>query len=315
MVVRTLKYLTVGAAAVLVVSGTALAADNVPAVAEPTMAQPVTEAVAPGPPPLPTLMSRQVGVSPPDASGPQRTARAQCPSGTKVVGGGGEGVVSPGFTRRLIPTRLVPDTTTNQYVVTVTDFNPFNAQDEWFVVAYATCAPTPIDYAVISVPTPFSSEPIQQVTAPCPGRQAIGTGAEIIAQADEKVGLQTTFSTVTGSDVTVRAQDTNGSVAQPWRLVGYAICMRAETFVQPSNVTGPARRNLVRTTCPTGFLLGTGARVNNTPHDIVINRIRPSSDLLTVEVRVMKVSSPTPSPPDATWTVTAQGICNWALTN
>ena len=311
---RTFKQLAMMAAGVAIVPGTVLAAGTAPAVADQTLAQPVPEAIVPGPPPLPTLMSRQVGVSPADAVGPQRTARAQCPSQTKVVGGGGEGVVSPGFTNQLILTRLVPDTATNQFVVTVTDFSPFSPQDEWFVVAYAICAPTPFDYTVIPVPTE-SSEPIQQVTAPCPGREAYGTGAEIVAQAGEKVGLQTVLSTATGSEVTVRAQDTNGAVVQLWRLIGYAICARAETFVQTSNVTGSARRILVRATCPTGFLLGTGARINNAPHDIVITRIRPSSDLLTVEVMVTRVSSPTPSPPDATWTVTVQTICNTALTN
>jgi hypothetical protein len=246
------------------------------------------------------------------AQGPVRTATATCPPGLTVVGGGGEGLLRTSGTNQLVITELVPTNTT--YRVTVTDFHPTSAFDAWNVIAYAICTNIPNDYAIISTPGQSSPQPVQQVASPCPGRQVIGTGAKIHASLPEQVGLLAVSASAALTEVQVVAHDIDGVVSQPWSLTAYSICAESSTSGQRANVTGPVRRALVRSTCPLGFMPGTGVQTSNAPADLAIDRIRPAIDLYTVEVRAKRAEWFNP-PPNTDWTVTAQAICNTALNN
>ena len=186
---------------------------------------------------------------------PTKAAFANCPSGTRVVGGGGWAFDNDAG--KVHFTRLEPfhSTTLDTYAVEAASEPGFTGS--WWLQAYAICAPAPAGLQIITSPatTSASSTFVTQI-ADCPGnQQLLGTGAKIL-NGGREVGLQRTgsLSGLTRSLSTAR-EDANGYSGN-WSLIVYAVC--ANPVAGANTALSSASGTVAFASCATGQVHGIG---------------------------------------------------------
>jgi hypothetical protein len=276
---------------------------------------------------VPTLHRVPGPSSPIDSDGP-KTARAECPAGERVLGGGGSVVQNTNIpVKGLTLTKLRPVHVDDRehprpgledyYEVTGSEVGDGTGA-LWFVTAYALCANP--DYVpglhIISKTTLPSSQPRQATaTDRCPSWQrVIGSGAEI-HNPRGRVSLQVARASGPGDIARAQAHEDVRLPEHtlPWSVTAYAVCANTppgyKVVFEPSEQEQSEERKFAFADCPADgngrptFVHGAGAAVTNVaPGNIGLTQAVPFSRSVFGEAR-----EHTSTPDD--WDFIAAAIC------
>ena len=236
---------------------------------------------------VPTLHKVSGPSSPIDSQSP-KTARATCPAGERVLGGGGSvlqntNVPFEGLTLTKLKPVHVDDRDhprpglEDYYEVTGSEVG--NGNDvNWFVTAYALCAnPNYVPgLHIISETTLPSSQPRQATaTDQCPsGQRVIGSGAEI-QNPRGRVALQVARASGPGDIARAQAHEDVKFPEHllPWSVTAYAVCATKppgyRVVFEPSQQQQSEDRKFASARCPADsdgrqrFVHGAGAAITN----------------------------------------------------
>lgn len=200
------------------------------------------------------VVSRQILRGP----SPFKTATAKCPSGKKVLGGGGfirfGGMESDGRSpvtlTRMMPYQpgWNPDDPEGYgyrvYAAALTSGPTF----DWGLEAYAYCANAgslPGIHLVVYSST-WSSAPVQTATAPCPdGEYVLGTGAGVVTDGTSQrgLGLQVARVDALGHLARAQAHEQPDGYPYPWTVQAIAVCTpnTPAGYVVPDFAASPER--------------------------------------------------------------------------
>lgn len=193
-------------------------------------------------PSLDLFVSPVVG---PDSS-PQKSARALCPAGEQVVGGGGwadDGGARTVMLTELRPADGVPGATPDSYWVFAQE--PSTGFDRnWSLTAYAMCAAAHPESNYRILRGAVAVAPAQTFAAAtstaCPnGQQVVGTGAGIRNIAvTGRVGLQLSRPSGPLDISRATARETGSGYDGNWELHSWAICRNAADLVVEGTLSG-----------------------------------------------------------------------------
>jgi len=193
-------------------------------------------------------------------STPTKSATAECPSGTHVLGGGAGNANGGGVVHL---TRLQALGNTDAFTASSAEHGVYAAS--WRVDVWAICGSlSGLEY--ISFHTSTNSDSFKSAVAECTGdRQLISTGGRVIG-GDGQVILDDFMPSSTFERVTVTAYEDDNGYADDWSLFAYGVCadpiagleLRTEsaTPIDSSN-------DIVSAECSAGKqLLGLGGSIN-----------------------------------------------------
>lgn len=243
-----------------------------------------------------------------------KTATATCPTGKRILGGGGWLIETGTATRKLILTQLRPVQGTggqsDRYVVTGAEAAP-GISGNWLVQAYALCADPVAGMRIVSTATASSSTAVQATSAVCPGgTRALGSGASI-TNPQAQVALQVARASGPGDIVRAQAREDADGYSGSWSVTAHAVCAPAppgyEVVFGESPERGSEAEKVAFAGCPAGKRVhGAGAAVSNTaPAGVALNVIYPFNDLDEVEAFAVEGT-----PTSASWDfIVATAIC------
>jgi hypothetical protein len=296
-------------ATALVLAACALGVAAAPAAAVPGLQQRASEV------PSPAIMD----------SNPAKTAVAFCNAGEQVIGGGGwaQEVGPLATSRRLALTALVPtdqfDGVRDAYIATAAETTPGTTND-WYVQAYAMCAPLPGAHIVNSPSSPSTAAAVKRTTVGCPsGERVLGSGGSInIAVADQgQVVLQVARPSGPGDIVRMQAHADASGFSGAWSVRAHAICAPPPPgydvvfWESPQQASEPVKRAGFRPTdrCPgTTRLHSGGAAITDiAPGHVALQGVFPH--LGGRQTRAVAVEN-TPLPQDRPWDfIVSTGVC------
>ncbi|MFI7547132.1 hypothetical protein [Actinoplanes sp. NPDC049599] len=292
------RWFTLAGAAVLVLAGLQLAAAG-PAAAV-TGIEKVTS-------PVSAVDSQQT-----------HTARAECPAGKWVVGGGGWAfAVAAADSAKVTLVQARPDHRSDgsrdSFVATGSETTAAMTGD-WWVQAYAICAgPSGLSgYTVATGHTPVTGSPAAaEAQAVCPGgTRAIGGGARIVNPGRD-VSLRISRASGTGDIFRAGAHEDADGYSGAWGVDAYAVCVNAPAGYQVVTTASAASdseaEKLALAECPAGTRVhGAGAAISNTaPAGVSLQVIYPFEGLH--EVQGFAVEN---TPVGQDWDfIVAQAIC------
>jgi hypothetical protein len=159
-------------------------------------------------------------------SASSKSVSVACPAGKVIVGGGAVAGAARGFASVHL-TGYRPGVNLNgdsTMQVRADEAETGNTAD-WAAAAYATCAPAPPGWEIVSAASAVGSDATRTQTVECPpGKMAIAFGGWLAAP-DGQVHLTGAFPTpgLTGVTATA-AEDRTGTPAE-WQLTAYAVCV------------------------------------------------------------------------------------------
>lgn len=176
--------------------------------------------------------------TPTDSQSPKFRA-AECPNGTRVIGGGARVSGPAASSIRLSALQPVSGAGTDRYEVWA-DEPPGGISGNWALEGYAICAPAASvpGYTIVAQGSGYSSAATRSTAAGCSGSQrVIGTGASVAGGGSGNVGLQ--MSRASGPlDIARAAAAEDGAYSGNWQVTAYAIC---------ANPVGAAAEGAVQT--------------------------------------------------------------------
>lgn len=179
---------------------------------------------------------------------PTKSAFAVCPSGTRVVGGGGWAFDNDAGKVHL--TRLEPfhSSAIDTYAVEAAAEPGFTGN--WWLQAYAICVNPPAGYQIVAATSTSGSGTFVTKFVDCPGsRKLLGTGAKITSGGRE-VGLQRTAAdTGLTRALSTAREDANGYSGN-WTLTSYGVC--ANPVAGASSAGTLTSGSVAIGNCPTG---------------------------------------------------------------
>jgi hypothetical protein len=163
-------------------------------------------------------------------SGEPKTVKAHCPTGERVIGGGGFIAEHPDdifLFGRPVLTELRPvfleDGTRDSYVATGAE-SPGVISGRWAIAAYAMCADPLTGLHIVSNTTAPATTDAQATAAVCPRHErVIGTGASVSALRGN-VSLQVARPSKPGDIARARAHEQVGGFLGRWHLTAQAVC-------------------------------------------------------------------------------------------
>ena len=195
-----------------------------------------------------------------------KTKRATCPTGTRILGGGGglltneaDGIVIT----QMQPVRPL----TGLDFFEVTAYEPTASIRDWRIRATAICAPALANMSMAFGNSTLSSNSTHLATAVCPtGRKVVGSGGTIY-NANGNAGLQVVRASSDGTRVYAQGHESAAGYSGQWYVFAWAVCATAPVGYQI--VTANSPQDDSETTknaavdCPgSKTLLGAGAAVS-----------------------------------------------------
>lgn len=248
-----------------------------------------------------------------------KTAKAECPDGKKVVGGGGSawGENPDGFERikltELRPSDDIDGHGTDGYVASAAETFP-GVDGTWSVTAVAVCAYpwTGMRWDLNTSTTLMSTGLVKQRSVGCDNanQSVIGTGALIVVPFDDQgeVGLQVARVDANGNSTRAQAHVDASGYGNPWSLMSFAICANAprgyQVVTEASHEAASEQFKYASVACYGKQMLSAGAAVTNiAPGHVSLFEVQPNSPWAwTTAVE----NTPTPQP----WDVTiARAVC------
>ncbi|WP_433383505.1 hypothetical protein ACQPZX_21535 [Actinoplanes sp. CA-142083] len=260
--------------------------------------------------------------SPTDSQSP-KTATAFCPTGKRVIGGGGwVFAVNAADGNKVALTGLQP---IHPIVAGLDDrYEATGAETgagivtNWSLQVYAICADASglPGYEIRYAATQPSSNSVQAAQAVClGGTRVLGTGGKIATASNQnpagQVVLQVARASATGDIARVQAHEDADGYNGTWFVQSYAVCVNPpsgyEVVQAASPQTASESEKLAYADCPgTKRVHGAGAAIANTaPGNVSLQVIYPFEDLKTVEAFAVENTATS-----ADWDfIVAQAIC------
>jgi hypothetical protein len=238
-----------------------------------------------------------------------KAVAANCPAGTRVIGGGGEVVGGSG---QVVVNRLQPEVTASRdRFVAGANEDEDGFTGTWRLTAYAICAAPLPNQQVMASSSATDSATLKSSLALCPGPQ-IGVGGRVTGGAGQvRLTDLFTFFDLPPSITFARAvEDSNGFLGN-WSITSYAVC--ADTTTQYSTAFQPSAVSSVNksatATCPAGTRVhGVGGQLvpgTGPVNRLVLDRASVDAGLSSVTVRGVEDQLGT----TGTWSVTAIALC------
>jgi hypothetical protein len=217
------------------------------------------------------------GVSAED-SAPTKEAAAVCPTGTRVIGGGG---FIEGGDRRVQFTRLQASGSFDSFYAGAIEVGSY--LEDWSVHAYAICADQPAGLEYRSFNTGSNSDSVKTATATCTGsKKVISAGARII-NGDGQVMLDDMAPNGALTSVTATAYEDDTTYSGNWSLYAYAVCANPLPGLElrtASDVPSDSDDNLAFIGCPGAKKVhGLGATMTGALGQAFHAGIYPAADL------------------------------------
>jgi hypothetical protein len=215
-----------------------------------------------------------------------KTAKAKCPAGTRVIGGGGR--VNGGqhvVITQQEPVQGSPDT----FVVSAVE-DQFGTAQSWAVEAFAICSVPLPGLEIVTATGAAGSSAFQVVTARCPGSKfALGAGGRI-NNGSGQVTLNTQGQAGGQFPLDASAsglEDLDG-FSGIWSETAFAICANANTFgdiqlASVQSVRDTTARKIVSVFCPAGKRVTGGAAFAELPG--VVESVSPDANRVQVIAR------------------------------
>jgi hypothetical protein len=234
-------------------------------------------------------------VSPTDSQ-QTHTARAQCPAGKWVIGGGGWAfAVAAADSAKVTLVELRPehrtDGTRDSFVATGSETTAAMTGN-WWVQAYAICAsPSGLSgYDVVATSNGVTSSPLKlEARAECDGgRRAIGGGARI-TNPGRDVALQVARASGTGDIFRASAHEDADGYSGNWTVNAYAVCVNQpagyQVVMTESAESDSEPEKIAFARCPAGKRVhGAGAAITDTaPGGVSLQVVYPFNALDQVE--------------------------------
>lgn len=251
-------------------------------------------------------------------SQPTHTARAECPVGKWVTGGGGWAFsVAAADSAKVTLVQLRPDHRTDgtrdSFVVTGSETTASMTGD-WWVQAYAICAsPSGLSgYGLVATHNSPTSSPVKvEARAACAtGKRALGGGARIVSPGRD-VALQVARASATGDIFRATAHEDANGYSGNWTLDAYAVCVNQPAGYQvvttASTQSDSEAEKIAFARCPAGKRVhGAGAAITDTaPGGVSLQVVYPSNALDEVEAFAVENT-----PVSQDWDfIVAQAIC------
>ncbi len=173
----------------------------------------------------------------PASSASPKSARAYCPVGTSLLGGGAQ-ITGGGGQVALITATPVFDPLAapgfQKYFRVLAAEDKNGTKDQWGLIASVYCS-SHVSTVVVDAPSPQSSIPVKSAQADCPqGMKVVGAGGSVTlghtpeTQSDAQVNLVSFRPTDDLTGVTARATEPGGILddeyAGVWRVTATAVC-------------------------------------------------------------------------------------------
>jgi hypothetical protein len=172
--------------------------------------------------------------------------------------------------------------------------------------------------AVIAATQPVSADSPsnstnKSISVSCPaGKRVLSPGTWINFGGTNQVLLDDLRPSADLTSVTVNAVEDETGTADNWILTAAAVCATPPPGLERVSANAPlnsANKNLT-VNCPAGKrVLGAGADIHSFNGQVILDDIRPSSDLTSVTVNALEDETGNP----ANWSLTAYAVCADAI--
>ena len=237
-----------------------------------------------------------------DSNPGQKTALAQCPAGTRVIGGGGR--VNGG--QHVVITRQQPFHGVNDTFVVSAQEDQTGTAQFWAVQAFAICSVPLPGLEIVSAAGLSGSSGFQGKSVDCgPGKNVLGVGGRIIGGAGQvSLNTQALFPNRASAG---GLEDSDGFSGQ-WSVTAYAVCASLNSVfdsqvVSVQTATDSTPRKIFTVNCPAGMNLTGGAAFAGTP-GAVVEVVSPNTSSVQLIARMDG-----PIGPQGAWSVTGYAIC------
>jgi len=214
----------------------------------------------------------------------EKSATASCPTGTRVLGGGGS---ITGADSHVHLTRLQPSGISDTYTAVAVERSAYAAN--WRVNAYAICGNAPAGLEYVSFHTGSDSEPTKEATASCTGsKKLIGLGARIEGGSGQVViDDMKPFGPLTSARVV--AYEGPGGYDGSWHMWAYGVCANplAGLEVKWAATDDPmdSQDDTVSVACPVGKKVhGVGGLITGALGEVSFSGVYPAATLNSATV-------------------------------
>jgi hypothetical protein len=249
------------------------------------------------------------------AAAAKKTAISYCPTGMRVIGGGGDiEYDDPMHARRdLVLTQMEPVhplSGPDYYIVTGEEAGD-KAHGDWWVRAIARCAmPVPGQHIVIASTNLSSPVYGSQAAIPtCPnGERVLGGGAWIVLPTAGHIGITEVQASATGGKWYAQANVDATGFSGDWNVTGFAVCAPPPDgyTIGSGETPGDSWTEVSQAYCIyPRQILGSGGQV--TPWaagDVMLTAAEPWGG-----VRVVTATAVENTATSDTWSVRSQAIC------
>jgi len=209
-----------------------------------------------------------------------KTYSANCPTGTHIVGGGGQ---TAGGTGHVIFTEMRPISTASgdSYRVTAVE-DQVGEAGTWSLLVYAYCASGTLPgYQIVTNTSPVGSGAFQNTVSTCTaGRHALGSGG-VVNGGGNQVDLQTLGEGGSFPNASTGAalEDSDG-FAGNWSVTAFTVCVTPTslfdvTMVKAQSASDTTATKTVTASCPSGMRATGGAGWSDVPAHVT--SITPNS--------------------------------------
>jgi len=237
-----------------------------------------------------------------DSNPGEKTALAQCPAGTRVIGGGGR--VNGG--QHVVITRQSPFHGVNDTFVVSAQEDQVGTAQSWAVQAFAICSVPLPGLEIVKVTSPSGSSGFQGQNADCsPGKNVLGGGGRINGETGQ--GSLNTQALFPNRASAAGVEDTDG-FAGNWSVSAYAICANLNSVfdsrvVSVQTATDSTARKIFTVDCPAGMRLTGGAAFAGAP-GAVVEVVSPNTTSVQLIARMDG-----PIGPQNVWSATGYALC------
>jgi hypothetical protein len=212
--------------------------------------------------------------------GSSKTLSAVCPASKPRVLGGGFTTTGT----HIVATELQPVAGgTDSYRVTA-GFDEVGTTGSWQLLVYAYCSSAAPGWQLVTVTSPATSDPFNQVLPTCPsGKAVVGTGGRINGGGGQVQLVTQALGSVAPNRSSAGGLEDLTGFAGTWSVTGYAVCVTynnpLDVRVVSDQVGGTGITKTVPVPCPSGMRL-TGSSVWSDIPGHAIN-LRPNNNTPT----------------------------------
>jgi hypothetical protein len=207
-----------------------------------------------------------------------KEAAAACPTGTRILGGGG---FIEGGDRRVSFHRLQASGSLDTFFAAAIEAG--NYLNNWSVHAYALCANQPAGLEYRSFNSTSNSNSFRSVTATCSGTKKVISAGARITNGDGQVFLDDMAPNGTLTSVTATAYEDQSGYAGNWSLSAFAVCanpLPGLEFRTATATPNDSNDNVIGVACPgVKKVHGLGAKMNGAVGQAFHAGIYPSAGL------------------------------------